>query len=50
MTEEQKELVCRIKLSLIGAIIDIKEQTIWDCIEKALKKEEDGGVKDEVSD
>ena len=46
MTDEQKDLVCRIKLSLLRAIVNFDEQTMWDCIEKVLKEETERGGED----
>lgn len=50
MTEKQQELVCRIKISLLKAIINFDDQKLWNCIEKVLKEEADGGGEDETCD
>ena len=40
MTDEQKELVCTIKLKLLKAIIDLSDEQLWKLIQKAIESEE----------
>lgn len=39
MTEEQTELCARIKLVLVAAIVNMRDDAIWELIEKAYKAE-----------
>ena len=41
MTEEQRELCARIKLVLVAAIVNMRDDAIWELIEKAYKEEHD---------
>lgn len=42
MTNEQKELVCTIKLKLLKAIIDLSDEQFWKLIQNAVESEEKG--------
>ena len=39
MTDEQNELVCRIKLSLLKAIVNLDDQMIWNHIVKVIQED-----------
>lgn len=41
MTEEQTELCARIKLVLVAAIVNMRDDAIWELIEKAYKEVQD---------
>lgn len=41
MTENEKELVAAIKLSLLRAIVDLDEETILNLVKKVLEESEE---------
>ena len=43
MTDEQKELVYTIQLSIVRAIVNMDPEKTWELIEKAIESEEKGG-------
>lgn len=43
MTEEQTKLCARIKLALVAAIVNMRDDAIWELIEKAYKEVQDDG-------
>lgn len=45
MTDNEKELVATIKLSLLRAIVDLDEETLLNWVEKALEESEDNVCK-----
>ena len=42
MTDEQKELVCTIKLEVLKAIVNLSDEQLWKLIQKTIESEGKG--------